>query len=152
MERAAQAVRTAIKELEDRLTATSELEAAIKRGKRAEMALGPLEGLVVTCTTAVVMFQELRCTVGGIEAKLKGIKEATPNIPEDLVAKVDQAEWLWETSPRLFTRHLSKIVGVIRKLLANGIHDPDGKEVAKKCQEAMEDISDLLLKKVMSPQ
>ncbi|XP_032939991.1 uncharacterized protein LOC117009771 [Catharus ustulatus] len=144
METAAQAARTAIKELEDCLKADSENKAAIKRGKRAAVALGPLGGLVAACTTAMVMFQELRCTVGDIKASLEGTKQPTPNIPEDLVAKVTQAEWLWETSPRPFTRHLNGIVEDIEKLLANGIDDPDGKKVAEKCQEAMADISKLL--------
>nr|XP_054507001.1 uncharacterized protein LOC129132031 [Agelaius phoeniceus] len=120
--------------------ATSEGGAATRRGQRAEAALGLLERLVAACDEATAFPRELQRWLGDIEAALKGTNEASPDVPEALVAKVAVAERLWEASARLATRHLLRTLGDIRRLPGG----PGARAVAEQCQRAIEDIPRLL--------
>ncbi|KAF4792255.1 hypothetical protein TURU_123060 [Turdus rufiventris] len=138
----------ALQAMEEAVVFLSQVEAAVKRGRRAEVALGPLEGLVTACAATTVMFQELRCRVGDIEAKLEGTKEESPDVPKDLVAEAVQLHQLWRASGSLYTRYLGGIVEDIRKVLPSGIDGSKSKEMAKNCQDAIKDIPKLLQRKL----
>ncbi|XP_032940086.1 uncharacterized protein LOC117009823 [Catharus ustulatus] len=130
----------ALKAVEEAVVATSQAKAANKAAERAEKALWPLKALVTTCVKVIKMFQELSCTVGDIQATLKGTKEESPT-------KLVSAERLWRASEKLVECHLNDIIGDIEELLPNG---PGGRgglsghTVAEKCQEAIKDIPKLL--------
>lgn len=111
--------------------------------QQAEVTLGLLGDSVAACDEATVFPWELLRRLGDVEATLKGTKEVSPDVPRDLVAKVAKAEWLWEASYCLATRHLLGSFGDIKTLIWSSCCDPDapcGCVVAEKCQRAMEDI------------
>ncbi|XP_064594000.1 uncharacterized protein LOC135460952 [Zonotrichia leucophrys gambelii] len=137
---AAKEMEATTKAMEEAVVARSEGEAATRRGQRAEGALGLLERLVAACDEATAFPRELQRRLGDIEAALKGTNEASPDVPEDLVAKVAEAERLWEASSRLATRHLLRTLGDIRRLPGG----PGAHAVAERCQRAIEDIPRLL--------
>ncbi|XP_039572482.1 uncharacterized protein LOC120505736 [Passer montanus] len=140
MEAAASEVEAATKAMEEAVVATNEAEAATRRGQRAEVALGLLERLVAACDRATAFPRELQRRLGDIEAALEGTNQASPDVPEALVAMVAKAEQLWEASARLATRHLLRALGDICRLPGG----PGGRAVAERCQRAMEDIPTLL--------
>ncbi|XP_064261992.1 uncharacterized protein LOC135291661 [Passer domesticus] len=140
MEAAASEVEAATKAMEEAVVATNEAEAATRRGQRAEVALGLLERLVAACDKATAFPRELQRQLGDIEATLEGTNQASPDVPEALVAMVAKAERLWEASARLATCHLLRALGDIRRLPGG----PGGRAVAERCQRAMEDIPTLL--------
>ncbi|XP_077047188.1 uncharacterized protein LOC129134394 [Agelaius phoeniceus] len=118
---------------------------ASRRRQRLEAALGLLERLVAACDEATAFTRELQRRVGDIKAALKGTNEASPDIPEALVAKVSVAERLWEASTRLAKDHLEGTRHYICKVY---IYDEpvslSGRGVAERCQSATEDIPRLL--------
>ncbi|XP_063037661.1 uncharacterized protein LOC134432700 [Melospiza melodia melodia] len=125
--------------------AASEATRATMERQRVEVALGLLERLVAACDEATAFPRELQRLLRDIEATLKGTNEASPDVPEALVAKVAVAEQLWEASARLATHHLVGTVPDIIKLLFTG--GPDCLSVcgvAERCQRAIEDIPSLL--------
>ncbi|XP_059727618.1 uncharacterized protein LOC132340565 [Haemorhous mexicanus] len=134
----------ATKAKEEAMVAASEAGAATRRGQRAETALGLLEHLVAACDKATAFPQELQRQLGDIEATLKGTNQASPDVPETLVAKVANAELLWEASARLVTRHLVGTLGDIRRLLSSHPGGPGAHTVTERCQRAIEDIPMLL--------
>ncbi|XP_018780955.2 uncharacterized protein LOC108963780 isoform X1 [Serinus canaria] len=140
-------VEAATKAKEEDIVATSEAGAATRRGQKAEAALGLLQRLVATCDTAMVYTWELQCQLRHIEATLKGTNQASPDVPEALVAAVANAELLWEASARLATRHLVGTLEDTRLLVSSHPGDtggPSGHAVAEQCQKAIEDIPMLL--------
>ncbi|XP_041264172.1 uncharacterized protein LOC121337871 [Onychostruthus taczanowskii] len=141
MEAAANEEEAATKAMEEAVVAANKAQAATRREQRAEIALGPLERLVAACDKATTFPRELQRQLGDIEAALKGTNEASPDVPEALVAMVANAERLWEASARLATRHLVGALGDIRRLLSSR---PGGHAVAEWCQRATEDIPKLL--------
>ncbi|XP_064594170.1 uncharacterized protein LOC135461111 [Zonotrichia leucophrys gambelii] len=125
------------------MEAASEARRAAMVRERVEASLGLLERLVAACDGATAFPQELQRRVGDIEAALKGTNEASPNVPEDLVAKVAEAKRLWEANARLAKDHLLGAVPDIIKFLFNG--GPNSPcEVAERCQRAIEDIPRLV--------
>ncbi|XP_059727533.1 uncharacterized protein LOC132340509 isoform X2 [Haemorhous mexicanus] len=119
--------------------------AATKVRQRVEAALGPLERLVAACDKATAFPRELQRRVGDIEAALTGTDEVFPNVPEDLVAKVAVAERLWEANARLAKDHLlGTLQDIIDFYFGCGRASPNAREVAKRCQRAIEDIPRLL--------
>nr|XP_026655218.1 uncharacterized protein LOC106630644 [Zonotrichia albicollis] len=110
-----------------------------------EAALGLLERLVAACDEATAFPQELLFLLGNIEAALEEINEASPDVPEDLMAKVDVAERLWEANARLAKDHLVGIIDDIPDLSSKGGRArPSARGVAERCQRAIKDISRLL--------
>ncbi|XP_074385953.1 uncharacterized protein LOC113460832 isoform X3 [Zonotrichia albicollis] len=132
------------------VVASRRARAAIRRRHWAEVALEPLQCLVDACDKGTEFISYMQCQLRDIEAALEGTKEASPNVPEDLVAKVAKAEQLWEASARLFKHHLLGTLGDIHDLLLSpygGRGGPDGPgshAVTKQCQKAIEDIPKLL--------
>ncbi|XP_074385893.1 uncharacterized protein LOC141725758 [Zonotrichia albicollis] len=125
--------------------AASEATRATMERQRVEAALGLLERLVAACDEATAFPRELQRRVGDIEAALKWTNEGSPNVPEDLVAKVAVAEWLWEANARLAKDHLLRTIqDIIKFLCTGGRPSPSACEVAKRCQRAIEDIPRLL--------
>ncbi|KAM6993418.1 uncharacterized protein RBU47_014711 [Passerculus sandwichensis] len=126
------------------------VRAAIRRRHWAEMALEPLQRLVDACDKGCEFISYMECQLRDIEAALEGTKEASPDVPEDLVAKVAKAEQLWEASARLFKHHLLGTLGDIHDLLLNpyggcgGPNGPGSRAVADRCQKAIEEIPRLL--------
>ncbi|XP_059727491.1 uncharacterized protein LOC132340485 [Haemorhous mexicanus] len=119
--------------------------AATKVRQRVEAALGPLERLVAACDKATAFPRELQRRVGDIEAVLTGTDEVFPNVPEALVAKVAVAERLWEANARLAKDHLlGTLQDIIDFYFGCGRASPNAREVAKRCQRAIEDIPRLL--------
>ncbi|XP_074385894.1 uncharacterized protein LOC141725759 [Zonotrichia albicollis] len=123
---------------------------AASRAARATMvrqwvdaALGLLERLVAACDEATAFPRELQRRVGDIKAALGGTNETSPDVPEDLVAKVAEAERLWEANARLAKDHL---VGTLQDVI--GFYFTGGPtricRVAERCQRAIEDIPRLL--------
>ncbi|XP_039575034.1 uncharacterized protein LOC120506960 [Passer montanus] len=127
----------------DAMVAASRATRATMVRQRAEAALGLLERLVAACDEATAFLQELQRRVGDIKAALEGIDEASPNVPEDLVAKVAEAERLWEANARLAKDHLLGTLQDIIDFLFNG-GPASPCEVAERCQRAIEDIPRLL--------
>ncbi|XP_074385931.1 uncharacterized protein LOC141725802 isoform X1 [Zonotrichia albicollis] len=125
--------------------AASEATRATMVRQRLEAALGQLERLVAACDEAATFPQELQRRVGDIVATLEGTNEASPNVPEDLVANVAEAERLWEANARLAKDHLRGVVQDITKFyFTGGCTSPSTRGVAERCQRAIEDIPRLL--------
>ncbi|KAM3658017.1 uncharacterized protein VK521_013749 [Ammospiza maritima maritima] len=136
--------------MEEAVVATRWARAAIRRRHWAEVALEPLQRLVDACDRATEFISYMECQLRDTEASLERTKEAFPNVPEDLVAKVAKFEQLWEASTRLFKHHLLGTPGDIHDLLLSpygvrgGPSGPVGRAVAEWCQKAIEDIPRLL--------
>ncbi|XP_041267098.1 uncharacterized protein LOC121339421 [Onychostruthus taczanowskii] len=125
--------------------AASEAIRTTKMRQRVEAALGLLERLVAACEEATAFPWELQCMIGDIEATMEGTNEVSPDVPEDFVDKVAEAEWLWEANTRLAKEHLLGTVDDIIKFYFDG--DPAGPSacgVTERCQRAIEDIPRLL--------
>ncbi|KAF4805317.1 hypothetical protein TURU_001336 [Turdus rufiventris] len=137
----------ALTEVVDAVEEDSKGKAAYKVAQRAVEALGPLAGLVDVCGAATMMFKELSCRLGNIEAKVKGARETSPNVPKDLVDTVAQAERLWQASTDLAECHLLGTLGNIRELLSNGprgLDSPRYQKVHNRCTNAKKAIPKLL--------
>ncbi|XP_059347106.1 uncharacterized protein LOC132085667 [Ammospiza nelsoni] len=129
----------------DARVAAREATRATMERQQAEAALGLLERLVAACDEATAVPQELQCLLWDTKAALKGTSEASPNVPEDLVAKVAMAEQLWEAKRRLATDHLLRAVpGTSKFYFTGGPASPSACEVSEWCQRAIEDIPRLL--------
>ncbi|KAL9822871.1 uncharacterized protein GJ701_016106 [Geothlypis trichas] len=129
----------------DAMVAASEATRATMVRQRVEAALGLLERLMAACDEATAFLQELQRRVGDIKTTLEGTNEASPDVPEDLVAQVAVSEWLWEANARLAKDHLWGTVDDIFKLLfTGGRTSPSACGVAEQCQRATEDIPRLL--------
>ncbi|XP_064261968.1 uncharacterized protein LOC135291649 [Passer domesticus] len=125
--------------------AVSEATRTTRMRQWVEVALGLLERLVAVCDEATAFPWELQCMVGDIEATLEGTNEMSPDVPEDFVAKVAEAEWLWEANARLAKDHLLGTVDDIIKFYFDGAPaSPTACGVAKRCLRAIEDIPRLL--------
>ncbi|XP_059346980.1 uncharacterized protein LOC132085522 [Ammospiza nelsoni] len=125
--------------------AASEATRATMVRQRVEAALGLLERLVAACVEATAFPRELQRRVGHIEAALKGTNEASPNVPEDLVAKVAEAERMWEANARLAKDHLlGTLPDIIKFYFTGGPANPSACGVAERCQRAIDDIPRLL--------
>ncbi|XP_059727502.1 uncharacterized protein LOC132340500 [Haemorhous mexicanus] len=129
---------------EARVAASTATRATMER-QRVEEVLGLLDPLVATCAEATAFLQELQRRVGDIKTTLEGTNEVSPDVPEDLVAKVAEAERLWEANARLAKDHLLGAVDIITTFLFTGgpttLRAP---EVAERCRRATEDIPRLL--------
>ncbi|XP_041264174.1 uncharacterized protein LOC121337874 [Onychostruthus taczanowskii] len=108
--------------------------------QRVEVALRLLERLVAACDAATAFPQELQRLLRDTEAALKGTNEASPNVPEDLVAKVAMAEQLWEANAHLVKDHLLGTLPDIKFYFDDRPTSLSGCEVAERCQRAIEDI------------
>ncbi|XP_053823752.1 uncharacterized protein LOC128801721 [Vidua chalybeata] len=129
----------------DSRVATSQATRATMVRQKVEVALGLLERLVAACDEATASPRELRHRVGDIKATLEGTKEATPDVPEDLVAKVTVAERLWEANARLAKDHLVGTLVYIIDFFFDGNPDSaSGCGVAERCQRAIEAIPRLV--------
>ncbi|XP_059727554.1 uncharacterized protein LOC132340521 [Haemorhous mexicanus] len=129
----------------DASLAASEATRATMVRQRLEAALGLLERLVAACDEATAFPRELQRRVGDIEATLKGANEASPDVPEDLEAKVAVADRLWEANTSLAKDHLLGTVDDIMKFYFDGAPASSSAcEVAERCQRAIEDIPRLL--------
>ncbi|XP_058678610.1 uncharacterized protein LOC131570265 [Ammospiza caudacuta] len=129
---------------EARLAASEATRATMVR-QRVEAALGLLERLVAACDEATAFPRELLRLLRNTKAALKGINEASLNVLKGLVAKVAQAEWLWEANAYLAKDHLLGAVDdIIKVYFTGGCARPSACEVAKRCQRAIEDIPRLL--------
>ncbi|XP_059727504.1 uncharacterized protein LOC132340501 isoform X2 [Haemorhous mexicanus] len=129
----------------DAWVAASKATMATKVRQRLEVALGLLEHLVAVCDEATAFPRELQHRVRDIKATLKEINEASPNVPEDLVAKVAVAERLWEANARLIKDHLvGTLDDIIDFLFTDDSANPSAREVSERCQRAIEDIPRLL--------
>ncbi|XP_063037687.1 uncharacterized protein LOC134432723 isoform X2 [Melospiza melodia melodia] len=132
------------------VVASRRARAAIRRRHWAEMALEPLQHLVDACDRATEFISYMECQLRDTEAALEGTKEASPNVPEDLVAKMAKFEQLWEASARLFKHHLLGTLGDIHDLLLSpcsghsGPSGPGSRAGAEQCQKAIKDIPMLL--------
>ncbi|XP_039578148.1 uncharacterized protein LOC120508530 [Passer montanus] len=116
-----------------------------KMRQRAEAALGLLQRLVAACDEATAFPRELQRRVGDIVAAVKGTNEVSPNVPEDLVAKVAVTEWLWEANVRLAKDHLGgTLEDIIDCYFRCGPDSPRCHRVAERCRRATEDIPRLL--------
>nr|XP_054510022.1 uncharacterized protein LOC129134394 [Agelaius phoeniceus] len=123
--------------------AASLVTMASRRRQRLEAALGLLERLVAACDEATAFPRELQWRLRDTENALKGTNEASPDVPEDLVAKVAEAERLWEANARLAKDHLVGALGdIIGFYFDRGPTSARG--VAERCQRATEDIPRLL--------
>ncbi|XP_059727492.1 uncharacterized protein LOC132340486 [Haemorhous mexicanus] len=125
--------------------ATSEATRATMVRQRVEAALGLLERLVAACDEATAFPREQQHLLRDIEATLEGTNEASPDVPEDLVAKVAEAERLWEANAHLAQDHLLQTVPDFTEFLFNSCPTgPRACEVAEQCQRAIEDIPRLV--------
>ncbi|XP_074385970.1 uncharacterized protein LOC141725812 isoform X2 [Zonotrichia albicollis] len=125
--------------------AASEATRATMERQWVEAALGLLERLVAACDEGTAFPPELQLRVGDIEATLKGTNEASPNVPEDLVAKVAVAERLWEANTRLVKGHLGETIpDIIDFYFGCGPNSPCCRIMAEWCQRAIEDIPRLV--------
>ncbi|KAL9822872.1 uncharacterized protein GJ701_016107 isoform 1-T1 [Geothlypis trichas] len=125
--------------------AASEARRATMVRQRVEAALGLLERLVAACDEATAFPRELQWRLRDIKAALEGTNEASPDVPEDLVAQVAEAERLWETNAHLGKDHLRGTLQGLIDFYFNG--DPVSLSdcgVAERCQRAIEDIPRLL--------
>ncbi|XP_058678509.1 uncharacterized protein LOC131570181 [Ammospiza caudacuta] len=128
---------------EQATVAATQATRAIRRRQRLEAALGLLERLVAACDEATAFPRELQRRVGDIETALEDTNEASPKVPEDLVAKVAEAEWLWEATTCLGKDHLLGAVDHIVKFCFN-FGDNSYTGVDERCRRAMKDIPRLL--------
>ncbi|XP_039571278.1 uncharacterized protein LOC120505114 [Passer montanus] len=129
----------------DAREAASEATRATMVRQWVEEALGLLERLVAACDEAAAFPRELQRLLVDIEAALKGTNEASPDVPEDLVAKVAEAEWLWEANVRLAKDHLlATLPDIIDLYFGFGPAGPRWRRVAEQCQRAIEDIPRLI--------
>ncbi|XP_059727459.1 uncharacterized protein LOC132340450 [Haemorhous mexicanus] len=113
--------------------------------QRVETALGLLERLVAACDKATAFPQELQRLLRDIEVALKGTNEASPKVPEALVAKVAVAEQLWEANTRLVKDHLGETLkDIIRFYFTGAPASRSACGVAERCQRAIEDIPRLV--------
>ncbi|CAN8175909.1 unnamed protein product [Coccothraustes coccothraustes] len=127
------------------MVAASRARRATMVRQRVEAALGLLERLVAACDEATAFPRELQRLLRDTKAALKGTNEASANVPEDLVAKVAEAERLWEANARLAKDHLAGAVdNLIEFYITAGPNRPSACEVAERCQRATEDIPRLL--------
>ncbi|KAL9822876.1 uncharacterized protein GJ701_016108 isoform 3-T3 [Geothlypis trichas] len=127
------------------MVAASEATRATMVRQRVEAALGLLERLVAACDEATAFPRELQRRVGDIKTTLQGTNEASPKVPEDLVAKVAEAERLWEANARLAKDHLVRTLPDIIQIYFTGDPtSPSACGVAERCQRATEDIPRLL--------
>ncbi|XP_039578633.1 uncharacterized protein LOC120508785 isoform X2 [Passer montanus] len=123
--------------------AASEATTATMERQRLEVTLGLLERLVAACDEAAALPRQLQHLLRDIEAALEGTNDPSPEVPKDLVAKVAEAERLWEANTCLAEDHLLGAVGDIIEFCINGGRSgPSG--VAERCQRAIEDIPRLL--------
>ncbi|XP_063037660.1 uncharacterized protein LOC134432699 [Melospiza melodia melodia] len=129
----------------DARVAATQARRATRRRQRVQVALGLLERLVAACDEVTTLLRELQRRVGDIEATLKRTNEASTNVPEDLVAKVAEAEWLWEANARLAKDHLGETLeDIIRFYFNDDSAVPSACGVAERCQRAIKDIPRLL--------
>ncbi|XP_064255511.1 uncharacterized protein LOC135286327 [Passer domesticus] len=129
---------------EDARVDARELTTATMVRQRLEAALGLLERLVTVCDKATAFPQELQRLLRDFEAALKGTNEASPDVPEALVAMVAVAERLWEANARLAQEHLLETLQDINFYFTGDLTSPSDCEVAKRCRRATEDIPRLL--------
>ncbi|TRZ06239.1 hypothetical protein HGM15179_020869 [Zosterops borbonicus] len=143
-------VAAATKAREQAEGATSQAEVATRWGEQAEVARRLLWRLGATCGKARDLPIELSHHLGNIKATLERTREASPDVPEDFVAAVAEAERLWGASAHLTRRHLLGALGDIHRLLVSQPGGPSGPggpgvhAVAERCQKAIEDILRLL--------
>ncbi|XP_057896539.1 uncharacterized protein LOC131093401 [Melospiza georgiana] len=129
----------------DAMVAASEATRATMERQRVEVALGLLEHLVATCDEATAFPWELQRLLWDIDATLEGTNEASPDVPEDLVAKVAVAEQLWEAKMHLVKDHLlGALDDIIKVYFTGGPACPSACGVAERCQRAIKDIPRLL--------
>ncbi|XP_063037883.1 uncharacterized protein LOC134432950 isoform X1 [Melospiza melodia melodia] len=125
--------------------AASKARRATMMRQRVEAALELLERLVTVSKEATALPRELQRRVGDIADALESMNDEPPNVPEDLVAKVGKAEWLWEANAHLAKGHLVGAIDNITKFLSNGGRaSPSVSEVAEQCRRATEGIPRLL--------
>ncbi|XP_054145287.1 uncharacterized protein LOC128945576 [Melozone crissalis] len=109
------------------------------------VATAATQRLVAACDKAAAFPRELLRLLRDTKATLKGINEASLNVLKGLVAKVAQAERLWEANARLAKDHLLGAVDdIIKVYFTGGCARPSACEVAEQCQRAIEDIPRLL--------
>ncbi|XP_039554421.1 uncharacterized protein LOC120497265 [Passer montanus] len=129
----------------DAMVAVSEVTRATKETRQVEEALELLERLVAECDEATAFPRELLRRLRDIEAALEGTNEVSPNVPEDLVAKVAEAERLWEANARLAKGHLLRTVdSIIKFYFTGGPASPTACGVAERCLRATEVIPRLV--------
>ncbi|XP_039571275.1 uncharacterized protein LOC120505112 [Passer montanus] len=128
----------------DAMVAVSEVTRATKETRQVEEALELLEHLVAECDEATAFPRELLRRLRDIEAALEGTNEVSPNVPEDLVAKVAEAEQLWEANAHLVKAHLLGTVDDIEFYFTGGPASPSPCGVAERCLRAIEDIPRLV--------
>ncbi|XP_059727594.1 uncharacterized protein LOC132340548 [Haemorhous mexicanus] len=132
------------KAMGEAVVAASQARAATRRGHWAEVALRPLERLVDVCD------RNMDYCLWEIRIILNRTKKASPNVPVALVAKVAEAEQLWEAGSRLAKERLLGIFELIDNLLLSPSGGPGGpggpcsRTVDEWCQEAIKDIPRLL--------
>ncbi|XP_059727569.1 uncharacterized protein LOC132340528 isoform X6 [Haemorhous mexicanus] len=138
------------KAMGEAVVAASQARAATRRGHWAEVALGPLERLVDVCDRATMFIRNMDYCLWEIRIILNRTKKASPNVPVALVAKVAEAEQLWEAGSHLAKEHLLGIFELIDNLLLSPCGGPGGpggpcnRTVDEWCQEAIKDIPRLL--------
>ncbi|XP_059347103.1 uncharacterized protein LOC132085663 [Ammospiza nelsoni] len=125
--------------------AASEAAWATMVRQQVAAALGLLERLVAACDKATAFARELQRLLWVTLNGLKGRSEASPDVAEDLKAKVDMAGQLWEANTRLAKDHLlGAVEDIIKSYFIPGHFGPRACEVAERCQRAMEDIPRLV--------
>ncbi|XP_059347061.1 uncharacterized protein LOC132085629 [Ammospiza nelsoni] len=125
----------------------AEAGVATRRGHWSELALEPLQRLVAVCDGAILFNWNMEWQLRDIEALLKGINEASPDVLQALMAKVAKFEQLWEASTHLVKEHLLGTLEVIDNILLSPyvvLDGPGRRAVAERCQKAWEDIPRLL--------
>ncbi|XP_057896577.1 uncharacterized protein LOC131093429 isoform X1 [Melospiza georgiana] len=129
----------------DAMVAASEATRATMERQRVEASLGLLERLVAACDEATAFPQELQRLLRDTKGILKETKKQSLNVPEDLVAKVAVAEWLWEANARLAKDHLGETLqDIINFLFTGDPASPSACGMAEQCQRAIEDIPRLI--------